>query len=367
MATNPLAAIEKGQQTLDARALKNAPEPGQPRSLNVVELGAFLAEPIPPRESILAPIIMRQSLSMIHAWRGVGKTHVGLGIGYAAASGGTFLRWSAERPHKVLYLDGEMPAVALQERLARIVNASDKEPPEGFFRLATPDKQDGAMPDLATAEGQAAVDAIIEQDGIELIIVDNLSALVRRGGKENEAESWLTVAEWALKHRAQGRSILFIHHSGKNGQQRGTSKREDLLDTVMALKHPVPYNPADGAVFEVHLEKARGIYGKDTDPFEARLTADAHGAQTWTLRDIEDSTLDRVIELHGLGLKQNEIADELGINKSNVCRALKKAEADGKITPRKKVARCAPLDNATRNFSEPKRNHPRNRGATDEP
>lgn len=334
--------------------------------LVVSELGAFLAEPIPARQPILLPIIMRQSLTMVHAWRGIGKTHLGLGIAYAVASGGVFLRWRAEQPRKVLYLDGEMPAVVLQERLARIVRASDKEPPEGFFRLATPDKQDGAMPDLATPEGQAAVDAIIEREGIEFIIVDNLSALVRRGGKENEAESWLTVAEWALRHRAKGRSILFIHHSGKNGQQRGTSKREDLLDTVITLKHPEPYNPADGAVFEVHFEKARGLYGIDTKPFEARLTVDAHDTPTWTIRDIEDTTLDRVIELHNLGLKQHEIADELGIDKSNVCRALKRAEDDGKIPHRKKVARCAPLANATRNFSEPERNRRRNGGATDE-
>ncbi|MHB8551394.1 MAG: hypothetical protein ACYDB8_10595 [Acidiferrobacterales bacterium] len=214
------------------------------------------------------------------------------------------------------------------------------------------------------------MDAIIEDD-TALIIVDNLSALVRRGGRENEAESWLTVAEWALKHRAAGRSILFLHHSGKNGAQRGTSKREDLLDTVIALRRPAAYDPADGAVFEVHFEKARGIFGKDTEPFEARLTADANGAQAWTMRDIQDSTLERVIELHDLGLKQNEIADELGINKSNVCRALKKAELEGTITRPKrtrseKVARCAPLGNATRNFSEPERNFSRNEGATND-
>jgi hypothetical protein len=326
------------------------------RPLTVSGLAEFLAETLPPREPILSPIIMRQSLTMIHAWRGVGKTHVALGIAYAVASGGTFLRWSADKPRKVVYLDGEMPAIALQERLARIVKTSDAEPPEGFFRLATPDKQAGAMPDLAMIEGQRAVDAAVESD-TTLIIVDNLSALVRRGGKENEAESWLTVAEWALKHRAQGRSILFVHHSGKNGQQRGTSKREDLLDTVISLRRPEPFNPADGAVFEVHFEKARGFYGNHTEPFEARLTEDAKGAQTWTIRDVQTTTLDRVIELHGLGLKQHEIAEELGINKSNVCRAIKKAEDDGRIIARPaKVARCAPLGSATRNFSDPERN-----------
>jgi hypothetical protein len=243
------------------------------------------------------------------------------------------MRWSAAEPRKVLYLDGEMPAAALQERLAAIVKASNREPPEGFLQLATPDKQPGAMPDLATLEGQASVDAWIEPD-TALIIVDNLSCLVRRGGPENEAESWLTVADWALAHRARGRSILFIHHSGKNGQQRGTSKREDLLDTVLILKQLRDYTPADGAVFEVHFEKARGLYGEDVAPFEAKLTTSNGGMQEWAMRPVEDSTFERVVELHDLGLNQKDIAQELDINKSNVSRALKRAENLGRITRR---------------------------------
>jgi hypothetical protein len=302
-------------------------------SLVVSDLHKFLAEVIPPRESILAPIIQTQSLSMIHAWRGVGKTHVALGIAYAVASGGEFLRWKAPAPRRVLYLDGEMPGAALQERLANIVKTSTTEPPEGHFKLVTPDQQRGAMPDLATVDGQDAVDAQIEAD-TSLLIVDNLSALVRRGGRENDAESWLTVADWALRHRANGRSVLFIHHSGKNGAQRGTSKKEDLLDTVLTLKQPTDYNASDGAVFEVHFEKARGIYGKDTEPFEARLLTDASGAQSWAIKTVESTTYGRVIELHGLGLKPGEIAQELDIHKSNVSRSLTRAQAEGRINKR---------------------------------
>jgi RecA-family ATPase len=55
---------------------------------------------------------------MLYAWRGVGKTHVALGIGFAVASGGTFLGWQATAPRRVLYLDGEMPGASLQSRLA---------------------------------------------------------------------------------------------------------------------------------------------------------------------------------------------------------------------------------------------------------
>ena len=58
-----------------------------------------------------------------------------------------------------------------------------------------------------------------------------------------------------------GISVLFIHHAGKGGQQRGTSRREDVLDTVIAMRKPADFNPGDGAYFEIHFEKARGLYG----------------------------------------------------------------------------------------------------------
>lgn len=155
--------------------------------------------------------------------------------------------------------------------------------------------------------------------------------MVRGGGRENDAESWSSVSEWALLQRQAGRSILFIHHSGKSGQQRGTSKREDLLDVVIALRRPADYDPVAGACFEVHYEKARHLSGSEVDPIEAQLTVDAHGLSTWAWRAVSESTQDRVIDLANEGLSQAEIANELGLNRSTVSRAWRKADEDGLI------------------------------------
>jgi hypothetical protein len=125
--------------------------------------------------------------------------------------------------------------------------------------------------------------------------------------------------------------VLFIHHSGKGGAQRGTSKREDILDTVISLKRPAEYNPADGAVFEVHFEKTRDMHGEDAQPFEARLQTDQHGLAVWTSSSVEDSTFDRVVTLANDGLNQKDIATELGINKSNVSRHMRRATDAGLI------------------------------------
>ena len=296
--------------------------------LGVITLKAFLAHSLPPRELILEPWLTTQSLNMIYSWRGVGKTHVALGIAYAVASGGEFLGWKAEKPRGVLYLDGEMPSNALQERLSALVRETPDIPEENF-RLLTPDFYKGFMPDLATSKGQQAIDRFI-LPSTELIIVDNLSCLLRGDGRENEAESWISCGQWALSKRSQGKSIIFIHHAGKNGNHRGTSKREDILDTVMVLKRPSDYEASDGARFEVHFEKARHLYGKTVEPFVASLTQEGD-TQAWKMLPLVESNRIKVIDLYREGMSNKDIAEELEIDRSTVYRILNKAELEGEI------------------------------------
>lgn len=310
--------------------VNNAREWGQvvPR-LKVLTAHELILAEIPPREEILSPWMLSQSLSMIHAWRGTGKTHVSLGIAYAVASGGKFLNWTAHKPRGVLFIDGEMPAIAIQERLAAITKSSDSEPEPEYLRFLSPDFNKLGMPDLGSLDGQAEIDGLV-LPSTELIVIDNLSSLVR-SGRENEAEGWQVVQAWALRHRAAGRSVLFIHHSGKGGQQRGTSKKEDLLDAVISLKRPADYQPNQGARFELTFEKARHLYGQSVDSLDCQLITDEKGRQGWTIKPVSVSTYEKVLSLAQEGLNGNEIAQELDINKSTVSRYLKKGKQEGII------------------------------------
>ena len=101
---------------------------------------------------------------------------------------------------------------------------------------------------------------------VDLIVIDNISTLCRQT-KENEADAWEPVQKWALTMRGLGKAILFIHHAGKSGQQRGTSKREDILDTIISLKPAHLPDPNSGAAFNVNFEKTRGFYGEQAQPF----------------------------------------------------------------------------------------------------
>lgn len=297
------------------------------RRLHAENIVEFLGRVFPPREMLLSPVLPRQGLMMLYSWRGVGKTHTALGLAYAVASGGPFLRWRAPEPRRVLYLDGEMPANVMQERLAALVAASEQDlPTADHFRLVTPDQQEGGIPDLSAEEGRAAVEEWISE-GVDLVVLDNLSTLCR-AGKENESESWIPVQEWILSLRRRNIAVLLVHHAGKGGAQRGTSKREDVLDTVLSLRRPDDYQATDGARFEVHYEKARGLFGDDAKPFEAKLEV-RNGVASWTLRDLDDCITQRVAALLAEGLKQREIAAELGVGVATVNRHKKKAEEQG--------------------------------------
>ena len=290
-------------------------------TLRSVSAGEFLRMDIKPREMLLNPVLPVQGLGMIHAKRGVGKTHLALGIAVAVASGKDFLRWKAPKPRKVLFVDGELPASVLQLWLAEAVAAVGSDEASGNLTLITPDMQEFGIPDLATVGGQSAL--LEHTQSADLIILDNLSALVR-AGNENEAESWLPLQAWALDLRRRGKSLLFVHHSGRSGNPRGTSKREDLLDTVIALRHPPSYRANDGLRAELHFEKTRHFHGKDAEPFELELRADTNGVCQWLTRDLEASGYEKAAALFAEGCDALAAMEELGLSRATAFRYQKR-------------------------------------------
>jgi len=121
-----------------------------------------------------------------------------------------------------------------------------------------------------------------------------------------------------------------IHHAGKGGQQRGTSRREDVLDTVIKLSRPEHYGADEGARFEVQFEKARGLFGDHVRAFEARYD-ERDGSAKWARTEIADFDLAQVVEMLSGGLSIRKAADAVGLDKSKVQRLKNKAVKQGLI------------------------------------
>jgi len=297
--------------------------------LQPVGLQDFLSLEVPPRAMLLAPILPERGLSMLYSPRGTGKSWLGLSIGLAVASGAPLLRWTAPRPRHVLYVDGEMPLADLQSRLGSIRAGIGAEIPNDRFRILAADDTETGI-NLSSNEGQQALERHLE--GIDLLILDNLSTLLA-SGSEGASDAWLPMQNWLLRLRRKGIAVLLIHHAGVNGRQRGTSRREDALDTVIAIRRPADYSPKEGARFEVHIEKARALVGEGALPFEALVSKSGKPGIKWVARDLKPPIYQQAAELFASGRTVRQVKEILGISHGEAGRLRLRAAAEGLLEP----------------------------------
>jgi putative DNA primase/helicase len=89
----------------------------------------------------------------------------------------------------------------------------------------------------------------------------------------------------------------------------GTSRREDTLDTVIALRRPEDYSPEQGARFEVHFEKLRNRVDADKMvPFEAKIESSSMGeadAIRWLDCNLRPPILKQATELFRDGARSS--------------------------------------------------------------
>lgn len=287
--------------------------------IKTLSIHDFLKTNFNKKEHYIGPFV-KQGISLVYAATGVGKTHFCIGLAFAIASGGDFLRWKSEEKARVLYIDGELPAYYLKNMLEPLyLDSKDK---NISFDIITPDTQnDSIMPNLASVEGQESIRTAVEN--ADVIFVDNLSTLVR-SGKENEAEYWLPIQTWFLKLRRMGKSVIFVHHAGKGegGSFRGTSKITDAVDLSVFLKSPIGHKSEDGCVFEVKFPKYRHYRKGDATEFIATYTQTEFGS-SWSCKDLEEENSNKILELYDSGMKVKEIAIELGLSLKTIYKHLK--------------------------------------------
>jgi 5S rRNA maturation endonuclease (ribonuclease M5) len=278
---------------------------------------------LPKRETVLSPWLTEGSINMVFADRGIGKTFFCLSCAVALANGDSFLSYRADKPVPVLYLDGEMQATAMQERLKHLTNGKPTKEPLSIF---TPDCQDltDHIPDIGDPNGRLEIDELVKAVNPKVVFIDNISTFIRTG-HENEGDSWSPVQEWAVQLRKNGIAVVFIHHANKEGKQRGSHKKEDVMDIVIQLKRPDDFlQGTDDTRMMIKYTKARHMGAFDTQDIEATLK-DVDGSLRWTW-EAGDLSLQRANDLLNDGLSMAEVAEEFGVSKSTVHRWKKKAQ-----------------------------------------
>lgn len=290
-------------------------------SESVITAGELHNLKLTPRKKLLGEWFAESDCGFIFAPRGVGKTFFGIAIASALSNGGDFGDWNAPEAVKVLYVDGEMPAVMMLERIEGL-NANM----ENFLFLNHEVLFDrsGKVLNIANREVQQAITQWCIESAAKVLFLDNLSTLAS-GMKENEADSWELVNPWLLDLRRRKIAVVIIHHAGRSGEMRGTSKREDNVFWIIALDD-MKKNADNkrGARFISHFTKPSRNTQDEVSAYEWHFVTESNGEVTISHKRAQ--TLDvfkRVIE-SGV-TKCDEVAAAMKLQPYEVSRLAKKA------------------------------------------
>lgn len=259
-------------------------------------------------------------LGMLVAARGTGKSTLVLALALSMGYGVSFLGNKPYKPRRVVILDGEMDLHTMKERLNEQAKALGVVTDNTHMKFISPELFDGIMPSLSTEEGQREIDEVLGSKW-DVLFIDNYSAFSENG--REDGDSWMPWIRWMLEHKRAGRTVIVIHHAGKNGQQRGTSKHEDALDFSIALK-PVPDAEHDGNLrFIFDWKKSRHLPSNKTRPFLVTYSK-THEGHRWIRGEVDDADTNKVDarKLLADGMTQTEIAAKLKVHKSTISRWL---------------------------------------------
>jgi hypothetical protein len=276
---------------------------------------------IPPRDKLLGDWLREGDLGFIYGERGIGKTWLVCAIATCVSADLDLDSWQAHGSFPVLYIDGEMPLDLTRDRLKglslgnRHLSVLHHEVLFTTSELAI---------NVASTNIQRVITELCTTGGFKLLILDNLSCLAS-GMKENDADEWEKLLMWLLELRRRRIAVIIVHHSGRSGLMRGTTKREDSAAWVIKVDQSSD-DPEDATA-------------KFTSDFEKKPRSITHAEwiRSWTFKTEHNSSVSfsceeksnegKVLELIQNGLASaTDIALELGLTKGTISKLAKRLQ-----------------------------------------
>ncbi|HEY5895702.1 MAG TPA: AAA family ATPase [Chthoniobacterales bacterium] len=312
-----------------ASAIKSTPVEDSWKSAlsrSVVTSSELMGLALKPREKLLGDWFCEGDMGFIFAPRGVGKTWMALGVARALSEGGRFGPWRSHKATSVLYVDGEMPPDLIR---SRDVGLSQKDGNITFLNHEILFDRTGRVLNITNPEIQDGISALCTDREIKVVILDNLSTLAS-GMKENDAFAWEQISNWLLNFRRLGIAVIVVHHAGRNGEMRGTSKREDAAFWAIALDDAkVGSDDKTGAKFISRFTKPSRNTPEETPAYEWHVGPCGNAGKILvTYKPAQGSDVFRRLVEEGV-TDCATIAEEMRISKGMVSRLAKRGIDEG--------------------------------------
>lgn len=179
------------------------------------------------QEWLLEPILAKGRAHALYAGAKSGKSLLLLELAAALATGKQVLNQPKREPQHVLYIDFEMTASDVRDRLDAFGYSIDDDLSHLHYVLLP------SIGGLDTPEGAKAVIDAIKATNSVLVIIDTTARAVE--GEENDADTMRAFYRWSgVNMKALGVTWIRADHAGKDtGKgQRGTSAKNDDVDVV---------------------------------------------------------------------------------------------------------------------------------------
>ena len=280
-----------------------------------------------PRKKLLADWFCEGDCGFIYAFRGTGKTWFGVAMANALATGGKLGDWQANEPVKVLYVDSEMPPGLMRDRFDGLGNHENLH----FLNHEILFERTEKVINITNREIQQAITGHCVNTGIKVLFVDNLSSAAS-GMAENDTDAWELVNNWLLDLRRRKIAVVLVHHAGRSGQMRGTTRREDNVFWTIALDDA--RKTADdkrGARFISRFDKPSRNTQEEILAYEWHFVTHRFSGEV-SISHKPAQTADVFLKLIEDGVTEcTDIADEMKLSRATVSRIAKQQIKAGKI------------------------------------
>jgi putative DNA primase/helicase len=297
----------------------------------ITSFETFNRSDMPERKIIMSPWLEEGSLILLSAPPGVGKSLFAMEIASSCSEGRDAMNglWSVKNPISVLYVDGEMHWVDLKMRSellglgkCLVLSKVFYEHKNGYPPINIADKEDIRDP----------LTAYILERGIKLLILDNIYSLVV-GLDHNFEREWSPINQWLISLRNKGIAVIIVHHTGKKGDQLGTSSRKFNIDySFMLEKKHHPEGVSGNCAFSVIVDKERRPVS------DVRKKIFALHQEGWTVHDVSDIKTNhadkkrrKLVEMLIKGMRNKDIAEYFKCTPANISQLTRKLHDQGII------------------------------------